>query len=565
MSILDPTKVTLHPYQKRMIDRMGEIEEKVLSRKTWSRGGFITDGMGAGKTLMMLYHSLFRPIGEYPTLIVCAKTLIHTWLHEIKKFYGTTVSVLVLHKDYNKLVDDTLIRDAHIVITTYDVVGNVFCHLQARSFRQSPPVAMYSLRDMAPDGRIGKVKKICPGYSLLFSVVWGRIVLDESTSISNRDTKYHRGCMTLAGYTRWCMSGEPIVNWELDLYSQYRFIGYDRGRDAWTPELFKENCLPYYLQTPKEELESCIQKPRLTIIDRKLFVNDESFFDFYKILLEGAITEFYRVQSKQSPYAQVLKRFNCLRLICHMPRLCKDEELTNVLPEELSSWFNYKNGTSGDKCPKTREILNIINHSPKSEKILIFSPFVCYLKALKKHIPDAILLTGSMSTIARNEGIQEFKTKKRILMSSYKLLAKGVNLTEASIVICAGSYWNEATIRQAYCRSWRQGQTKPVTVHLLSLRHTIEEVMENICETKKKRSDAFITGQGNFCSKKESRLSLEKLGEMLNKAKRLLKQYGPWVEAHDLLSRKDFQGTYFSLLPKDIINELATTISLYDQ
>ena len=41
-----------------------------------------------------------------PVIVVVSKTLLGSWIEEIKKFYGETLPFKVLHQDYSKKLDE---------------------------------------------------------------------------------------------------------------------------------------------------------------------------------------------------------------------------------------------------------------------------------------------------------------------------------------------------------------------------------------------------------------------------------------------------------------------------
>lgn len=59
---------------------------------------------------------------------------------------------------------------------------------------------------------------------LLFQVHWHRIVLDEAQMIKNHRTKVAQAAWRLHANHRWLLSGTPIQNSVLDLYSYFRFL-----------------------------------------------------------------------------------------------------------------------------------------------------------------------------------------------------------------------------------------------------------------------------------------------------------------------------------------------------
>lgn len=58
----------------------------------------------------------------------------------------------------------------------------------------------------------------------MFRVRWDRIVLDEAHVIRNPKTQKAIAACGLIGTYRWCLTGTPVQNRELDMYSLLRFI-----------------------------------------------------------------------------------------------------------------------------------------------------------------------------------------------------------------------------------------------------------------------------------------------------------------------------------------------------
>lgn len=51
-----------------------------------------------------------------------------------------------------------------------------------------------------------------------------RIILDEAQCIKNKDTQTAKGCTQLKATYRWCLTGTPMMNSILELYSLLKFL-----------------------------------------------------------------------------------------------------------------------------------------------------------------------------------------------------------------------------------------------------------------------------------------------------------------------------------------------------
>ena len=72
----------------------------------------------------------------------------------------------------------------------------------------------------------------------------------------------------------------------------------------------------------------------------------------------------------------------------------------------------------------------------------------------------------------------------------------GLNLTGADIVIHYDPWWNLAVQNQATDRAHRMGQTKKVTVYKMIVKHSIEEKILKLQETKKDLADQIVNTEG---------------------------------------------------------------------
>jgi SNF2 family DNA or RNA helicase len=81
-----------------------------------------------------------------------------------------------------------------------------------------------------------------------------------------------------------------------------------------------------------------------------------------------------------------------------------------------------------------------------------------------------------------------------VFLISLKAGGAGLNLTAADTVIHYDPWWNPAVEAQASDRAHRIGQTRPVFIHRLICRGTIEEKMQELKARKAGLVDALLAG-----------------------------------------------------------------------
>lgn len=124
---------------------------------------------------------------------------------------------------------------------------------------------------------------------------------------------------------------------------------------------------------------------------------------------------------------------------------------------------------------------------------------------------NALVDDGKMRKDQRDAMLTTFRTTPLpVLLVSLKSGSVGLNLTSASRVIMLDMWWNPAIEEQAIDRVHRIGQQRPVVVHKLTIRNSVDEKIL-LLQAKKREAASGALGDGVIRRKgdRSGKLSLE--------------------------------------------------------
>jgi SNF2 family DNA or RNA helicase len=160
-------------------------------------------------------------------------------------------------------------------------------------------------------------------------------------------------------------------------------------------------------------------------------------------------------------------------------------------------------GRSG-KLERLGELLEEI--SAEGDRALIFTQFAEMGEMLTNYLPTAFgvatqFLHGGTSTKARDQMVKRFQEDEHapsIFILSLKAGGTGLNLTRANHVFHFDRWWNPAVEDQATDRAFRIGQKRNVQVHKFVTTGTLEEMIDDMIESKKGLAQAVVGSGENW-------------------------------------------------------------------
>ena len=155
--------------------------------------------------------------------------------------------------------------------------------------------------------------------------------------------------------------------------------------------------------------------------------------------------------------------------------------------------------------PKEQQLIDIVKEKHNNgEKVLVYYHWT-NITNLDERIPELLrkeglkvsVLKSSVSAQKREEWIRDRIEKDNIdvLLCNPSLVETGLDLLDFTTIIFYEVGYNLYTMRQSSRRSWRLGQTRPISVYYLYYNDTIQEQALSLMATKLQASMAI---EGKF-------------------------------------------------------------------
>ena len=447
----------MRPYQKQGFDFLCHLTRHKL-------GGVLADDMGLGKTLQTLaWLAWLRDLNAAaprPALVICPASVLHNWRREAGRFVPD-MKVLVLESGPARHNFRKQIPQHDLIVTNYALLRRDLEALQKFSF--------------------------------------SAVVLDEAQFIKNPEAQITQSVKQLNADHRLALTGTPLENRLLDLWSIVDFIqpsylgnqaqfiqNYEpKGDDSGNAQRIARRRLsarlrPLMIRRLKKQVASDL--PDRIEERRDCELGEEQRKLYLAELRRSREQVMQTVASKGLGRSKihVLAALTRLRQICCHPTLVGSDS------------------PSG----KTETLLELLEPLlADNQKVLVFSQFVQMLKLLEKEcaarqIPTH-MLTGE--TKDRQGAVNAFQADPNgaVFLLSLRAAGTGLNLTTASYVVLYDPWWNPAVEAQAIDRSHRIGQTRTVNAYRLIAPGTVEEKIWEL-QQRKAQAIADVLGEEGF-------------------------------------------------------------------
>jgi superfamily II DNA or RNA helicase len=405
-------------------------------------GALLADDMGLGKTFQALCAIQGKSLVAAPT------SVLRNWVEEARRFRPELS--LSLYHGPGRTIDP----DADLVVTSH---------------------ALLRLDQEA-----------------LGAVEWDTVIIDEAQAIRNPDTDLARAAYSLPSHFRVSLTGTPIENRLIDLWSQLHFLnpgflgGLSDFEDRYVRpielgeneplERLRERIRPFFLRRLKSEVAP--ELPPRTEITLYSELSDPEREVYETVRLAARRDVLAKLEAKGNVLAALEALLRLRQAACHSALVPGQEATTSSKSELL--------------------LTSLETAAAEGHKSLVFSQWTSMLDLLEPHMKarDLPFLRLDGSTRDRGSVVERFQNDEgtSVFLISLKAGGTGLNLTAADHVFLFDPWWNPAVEEQAFDRAHRIGQEKPVFVHRLVTSNTVEERILALQEEKRALAD-MATGR----------------------------------------------------------------------
>ena len=463
----------LRPYQAHGVQWMANLRRQNCH-------GLLADEMGLGKTLQALTLLYVYPFENVDSLVVCPASVVPVWESEARRWYPQ-LNVAVLS-------------------------GR-----QTFSHREEPGVKLW----------IASYTQLRRHKHLLSETKFGYAILDEAQQIKNPDAKVTHACCAIQAECRLALTGTPIENRLLDMWTLFRFLmpgllgsrrRFEEAAAAKDPrarcsmeQAFRKQIAPFLLRRDKDKVGTDL--PPKVEMDLVCSMTDTQRQLYRRLLNEGGeamgedLQTIVRTQS-----------MNFFTLLTRLRQTCCDPGLVPGVD------------AAPDQSGKVQMLLTRLSEALTGEgarKVVIFSQFVQQLKRVKPLIKkgfsgvEVLELTGQ--TKNRSKPVEAFQKSEgaAVILVSLRAGGTGITLHAADYVFLLDPWWNPAIENQAIDRVHRIGQQKRVFVYRMITKGTIEERIQQLKAEKRELFENTLSDLGRTDDLLEHFADLRELAELL--------------------------------------------------
>ncbi|WP_031526343.1 DEAD/DEAH box helicase [Dyadobacter crusticola] len=446
---------TLRPYQKTGYDWLQFLKQYRL-------GGCLADDMGLGKTVqtLALLQSEKENDASNPSMLIMPTSLLYNWQLEARKF--TPDLKVLLYTGTNREKDTAQFDQYDLILTSYGIVRLDIDIIEAYRFNY--------------------------------------IILDESQAIKNPTSIITKAVRKLNSSHRLVLTGTPIENNTLDLWSQMTFVNpgllgsQSFFRDEFQIPIEKKGdedkskrlynlIKPFILRRLKSQVATDLPEKVESIQYCDMVEEQEKAYEEAKAYYRNLILQSIDKEGISKSQLVVLQGLTKLRQLANHPLM-------------VDPGYSHGSGKFEDVLHKMETVMT------EDHKILVFSQYIKHLDLFRHYLDDRNIRYAYLdgSTKDRQEQVETFQEQAgiKIFLISLKAGGLGLNLTAADYVFILDPWWNPAIEAQAVDRAHRIGQHRTVFTYKFITKNSVEEKILALQKSKKQLADDLISNEEGF-------------------------------------------------------------------
>jgi SWI/SNF-related matrix-associated actin-dependent regulator 1 of chromatin subfamily A len=460
--IVEEVEVDFDKYQEldkrgwRAFKHQEEGIKFLLSKKKCILG----DDMGLGKTYQSIVAALES--GVEKILVVCPANAKINWYREISNFVPEDDIVILQTGFYNP---------KKFTIINYDILKN-----------------FHTLVDRRKKYEEGEIKRF------LYDEGFDLIIMDEAHMVknpkANRTKIINQICENID--RRWLLTGTPIANRPMDFfnlldlcespvtsswkYYAFRYCDGKKFRKKTKAGKFRD----IWVTDGASNLEELHERTKNLVLRRK----KEDHLD----LPPKIVAPYYMELDDMEQYGRVFDEYL---------EWAKSEGKRLGAGRHMVELVVLRKYLASEKVKQSIELAE--QAIENGQKVIIFTNFTDSFNDLMRHFGRiAVGHNGQMNGTQKQRSIDEFQSNDKIKVFVGNLISAGtaITLTEAEVVIMNDLDFVPANHAQAEDRAYRISQVNTVNVYYPIATGTIDEMMYNMLQKKRKIIDTVV-GDGH--------------------------------------------------------------------
>lgn len=419
----------------------------------------IGDEPGLGKTLQSI--GIVDTASAYPCLVICPSSLKINWQREFEKFTNKKALVLdnATRTSWPYLLGMGMFS---VAIVNYESLKKFFVwDIHGNK--------TFTLKDVVFNRDIKIFKSV---------------IMDESHRLKDptaQQTMFTRGIVEGKEW-RILLSGTPVVNHAQDLVAQLAIMGRllsdfgGRGKflaDYGENENLSELSAKLYdtCMIRREKAKVLTQLPDKQRTDLHVDISNREEYDLAAADLAAYLREYTE---------------------------CSDREIRRKMRmEALVKFMTLRSLASKGKVRQATDFIR--NFLANGKPLIVFCSLKEIVKALQKHFPDAVRVTGDDSLAEKQAAVDAFQSgEAQLIICSIKAAGVGLTLTASSNVAFVEFPWTYADCCQCEDRAHRIGQKNNVNCYYLIGRGTIDPVLYNIIHRKRSIANQIMASDDDI-------------------------------------------------------------------